>query len=132
MTTEEFNKLVIDRCEKTMAILTQKASEYARGDRLSNFTAAAGFLQCTPERALQGMRIKHEVSLRDMVDDLSRGALGMTAAASQWDEKIGDDINYLILLEALVRERIQNEDGSEQRTEMNRPAPSAVKTSRRR
>lgn len=110
MKTEEFNKIVLDRCEKTMATLTRKAAEYARGDRLSNFKAAAGFLQCTPERALMGMKIKHDVSIRDMVDDLQRGSICHIWSQEKWDEKIGDAVNYLILLEALVRERLAAEE----------------------
>jgi len=103
MTTVEFNKLVSDRCEKIVSILSSKAEEYARGDRLSNFKRAAAALECTSERACIGMWMKHIVSVLDMVDDIERGR---GWSMQKWEEKIGDAINYLILLEGLVRERV--------------------------
>lgn len=125
MTTEEFNKIVVDICEQTMSTLTTKAAEYARGDRLSNFKAAAGFLECTPEKALMGMRIKHEVSIRDMVEDLQRGPYGHHWALEKWDEKIGDSINYLILLKALIIERVKTDPHAE-------PPPAMVHERKKR
>ncbi len=109
MTTDEFNRIVRIRCEKIMTTLTIKAAEYSRGDRLSNFKAAANFLECTPEKALMGMRVKHEVSIRDMVEDLKRGPHSHHWHPEKWDEKLGDSINYLILLEALIIERSQTD-----------------------
>ena len=49
------------------------------------------------------MRIKHEVSLRDMVNDLAEGK---SWSLEKWEEKLGDSINYTILLEGLIRERL--------------------------
>ncbi len=102
MTSEEFNHLVHDRTDKIKQILASKAAEYARGDRLSNFKRAAAMMQVTPERALLGMMAKHWVSLLDMVDDLDAEKIN---SHGKWDEKIGDSINYLILLEGLMLER---------------------------
>ncbi len=57
---------------------------------------AAGFQGITPEKALWGMATKHLVSISDMVSQ------GRDYSEDVWDEKIGDAINYLILLRAMV------------------------------
>lgn len=49
------------------------------------------------------MRDKHEVSIMDIIDDIDRGILPHPKLI---DEKIGDSINYLVLLEALLYDRI--------------------------
>jgi len=50
----------------------------------------------TPERALWGMAKKHLVSVTDLI----HGRAEVTP--ERIDEKIGDMINYLILLEGLL------------------------------
>ena len=103
MTDEDFDVIVERRVEKTREILGKKAEEYARGDRLSNFKKAAAAMGCTPEKALVGMWMKHVISIIDLVNDLE---MEVVAAEEMWDEKIGDAINYLVLLEGLVKERL--------------------------
>ncbi len=103
MKTSEFNKILNARCKKMKSMLTTKADEYASStDRLHNFKAAARMLDATPEVALEGMAMKHAVSVQDMVEhpDIITSEL--------IDEKIGDCINYLVLLEALMLERCED------------------------
>ena len=57
----------------------------------------------SPEKALLGMKTKHTVSILDIVDDLDTGNL---PSGELLCEKIGDELNYLILLKALILERI--------------------------
>jgi hypothetical protein len=101
VTNEQFDAILRERLRTIEAVLGQKAKEYARGDRLHNFHRAAETLRCTPARALVGFWMKHVVSLLDMVDDLDKGIEWPIAA---WDEKLGDTINYLVLLEAIVKD----------------------------
>jgi len=101
MNNQEFSDLMETRFERTRAVLAKKASEYARGDRLSNFKRAAAAMGCTPERACLGMLMKHLISIIDMVNDVDQGGGHILP---MWDEKLGDAINYLILLEGLVTE----------------------------
>ena len=101
MTSQEFNDLMETRFEKTRAVLAKKAAEYARGDRLSNFKRASVAMGCTPKQALSGMWMKHVVSIIDLVNDEEESRY---ASLETWDEKLGDAINYLILLEGLVKE----------------------------
>ena len=102
MNTEDFNKIIheqISRCENT---LCRKADEYAADDdRLHNFKVAAGIQNCLPTTALGGMMAKHTVSVYDMIQGLEEGK---SYPLELWNEKIGDSINYLLLLAAAVRE----------------------------
>lgn len=101
MNTEDFNKIIheqISRCEDT---LYKKADEYAMEDRLHNFKVAAGIQNCLPTTALGGMMAKHTVSVYDMIRGLEEGK---SYPLELWNEKIGDSINYLLLLAAAVRE----------------------------
>lgn len=105
MNTEDFNKVVATRVEKINAVLVKKAAEYSSDtDRLHNFKAAArmGNSNETPEQALWGMMRKHLVSVVDIVDNTSKWVFPTDELR---DEKIGDSINYLVLLEALLIER---------------------------
>lgn len=101
MTDEEFDVVLNSRIEKIKAVLGAKAAEYARGDRLSNFKKAAAAMSCTPEQACVAFWMKHVISINDLVND--RGA-GKKVSAEMWNEKIGDAINYLVLLDGIVSE----------------------------
>lgn len=97
-----FNSLVGQRFDQCGKVLTEKGEEYSRGgDRLWNFKRAAAKTGTTPARALMGMKAKHDVSVDDMVDMLKRGVVPSREMVA---EKIGDSINYLLLLEGLIEE----------------------------
>lgn len=110
MNNETFEGILQFRLEQIKKTLSQKGAEYSRGDRLSNFKGVAAARKITPEAALVGMWMKHIYSIWDMVDDIPAPAREGSYPVSrhQWSEKIGDAINYLILLEALVEERIDH------------------------
>ena len=98
-----FDQVVENRIKQIRSILCKKAKEYAsKTDRFHNFRVAARKMNTTPEIALQGMMAKHEVAVLDMINDPSK------ATEEMIDEKIGDNINYLILLEGLLKERINH------------------------
>jgi hypothetical protein len=99
----EFELVLQDRIGKIKTVLGQKAGEYARGiDRLHNFKRVARIKNCTvPDACMDGF-CKHLVSILDMVDDFREGKVHNMAL---WEEKIGDAINYLILLEAILKEK---------------------------
>ncbi len=97
---DEVLNVTIARCLET---LQTKADEYATEDRLHNFKVAAEIQNCTPITVLAGMMAKHTVSVYDLIQ---RQEQGQFAERSLWSEKIGDSINYLILLSALVQEKL--------------------------
>jgi len=107
MNTEEFEEIVRNRCSDINEILANKAKEYARIDRLHNFKEAGRIQGITPEKALKGMTIKHTICINDMIEDTRDGVISRDITYVR--EKIGDEINYLILLEALLTERIKNQ-----------------------
>lgn len=102
-TFELFEKVLEDQLRQTKKVLGVKGTEYSKGgDRFSNFKDAARIEKTSPEQALLGMMVKHEVSVRDIVISLP-----FLPSESMLDEKIGDWINYLILLKGLITERIE-------------------------
>lgn len=104
MTNEEFDKVLLRALSHADTVLNSKKGEYASvEDRLHNFKRAAALQGCTPEKALLGMQAKHTVSIEDMVNDLAKGIVPKEALI--W-EKIGDRINYDILLLGLLMERL--------------------------
>lgn len=102
MTAQEFDAILGRRLEKTRLVLSVKAGEYATGaDRLHNFKRAAELTRTTQAKALLGMLAKHLVSVVDVVEAHDTESLAPGAVI---DEKIGDAVNYLVLLEAVLRE----------------------------
>lgn len=101
MTQNEFNVVLEQQYRKCADVLAHKKKEYTgdRIDRLSAFKIAAALQNCTEKAALAGMMSKHVVSLYDMCYSSL-----LHFDYDQWDEKITDCINYLILLKALVKE----------------------------
>lgn len=103
MDTEKFMKLVEARFKHSRAVLSRKNEEYTRGgDKLHNFKRAGAMQGISAEKALIGMASKHIVSVFDLADDVERLD---TIEPEYVEEKIGDAINYLLLLEALICER---------------------------
>ena len=98
MDNNEFNKLLNKRIEAIKSTLLKKGQEYGRDDRFHNFKIAAKMIGITPEKALEGMRVKHEVSIQDLIN------FPETRTVELINEKIGDSINYLILLEGILKE----------------------------
>lgn len=98
MTATEFERIFEEQVERSRTVLVNKAGEYATEDRLHNFKVEAALEGKTPEQALAGMMAKHTVSVYDMAES------GQPYPIELWQEKITDHINYLFLLNAIVRE----------------------------
>ncbi len=113
MDDKTFKKLTEARIVHLKRLLRAKSTEYAHGDRLSNFKQAANLMQTTPEKALAGMLVKHVVALFDFINELDSNKL---RPYTYWNEKISDTQAYLFLLDALIVERI-NEDASDKSAE---------------
>jgi hypothetical protein len=99
MNNEDFIYVLARQQAKCYDTLVAKGREYAPDeDKLHNFKIAAQSQGITPRQALAGMMAKHTVSIFDMCRSEE------LYTPEQWDEKITDHINYLILLKALVVE----------------------------
>jgi len=103
MTHDKFNQIVDLRAKHIREVLKAKASEYATdSDRLHNFRIGAEINQCTELEFLLALVTKHFVAFRDFV---KHDAQGQPIEYVQWEEKLGDVINYMILADALIREQ---------------------------
>lgn len=120
MEYKRFNEVLETTVNKCIDTLSIKSNEYATEDRLHNFKVAAEIQNCTPITALAGMMAKHTVSVYDLIQ---RQENGFVVSREMWDEKIGDSINYLILLSALVQEKFDEDAHTEwvERFENNTP-----------
>jgi hypothetical protein len=107
MTEKEFQDVLTTRLTKIKETLSSKAEEYATdNDKLHNFNVGARLTGQTRERVLWGFAIKHYISFLDILDSLDKGKLPTEALV---DEKIGDLINYLVLVEASLKDRLNGE-----------------------
>jgi len=115
MQNSEFDRIV-DKCIKIIKeSLKSKGDEYAmdNADRLINFKRGAEIKGTTPEDALFGYWLKHLTSIFDIIDEITKEnkKIGLIFVAKPdinmnlIEEKIKDNINYLILLKALLIER---------------------------
>lgn len=98
MISSVFYDIFEDQIERCRNVLGVKAEEYATEDRLHNFKQAANLQGISATKALGGMMSKHTISIYDMIKS------GEKYSESMWNEKIGDSINYLILLRALIED----------------------------
>lgn len=112
MTQEYFDSVLAGRQLQIEQILTVKAREYAgtgmNVDRMHNFNKS---LELNPdfvtrENSIFSYWLKHYVSLRDILCGLEKDIVPTQALVS---EKIGDLINYLILMEASIYQTIDKE-----------------------
>ena len=102
----DFNDVVESRIDKIRSVLATKGNEYGKqGDRYHNFRVAGRLLDTSPERALIGMEVKHRVSVMDLVDTAEEHPQFLNKELIS--EKIGDAINYLILLEGMLYEHLE-------------------------
>ncbi len=116
MKSEEFDKIMLRRFALANKVMGTKAGEYASDkNRLHNFDVAAAIVGCTPAQALLGMLVKHLVSVVDLVNS------GEAPSEAVADEKIGDCINYLILLEAVWAEERKTKEQAKTPTLTNEP-----------
>ena len=103
MTHLEFNEIVNKRFVKAKKVLLVKAEDYATdADRLRNFKDGAFINQISEEEYALALVTKHIVALRDFIT----GDKDITAKFI--DEKIGDIINYMLLIEAILTEKLED------------------------
>lgn len=106
MNNESFEIVLNKALGRSKYVLGEKAKEYVRnGDRLHNFNRGAEISGESRERVLKGFMLKHLISVFDIIDDLDKGILPSRELV---DEKLGDSINYMLLLEASLNDKIDN------------------------
>ena len=103
MTGEAFESLLNRRIDAIRRTLGYKAREYGTEDeRLHNFIEAAKFIRCHPVSTCLVELAKNLVCVVDMVKQVEAGNPPIWHAI---DEKLGNAVNFLILLEAILKNR---------------------------
>lgn len=103
MTQEQFDKILQARLKTIQETLAAKGDEYTHGDRLGNFKSIARLKKETSVSSLLGLVGKQIVSLFDFAKDLEL-LEPKFHDFSLWNEKLGDVICYMILLEAVLKD----------------------------
>lgn len=105
MTNSEFESIRKRRQGKSDEVLIVKGNEYSPGiDRLHNFKRVAERCRISPSHAAVVLESKHDVRLNDIIIN------DLPITIELIDEIIGDKYNYLQLLEALLWEKLQEQE----------------------
>lgn len=107
MTEERFDEIVNCSVESIKHTLLVKSKEYQRNNNpFHNFDEGSKRSGLIREKVLDGMLLKHEISIADMTNDLEKGILPKIETV---EEKFGDNLIYLILKKASIIDKIENE-----------------------
>lgn len=109
VTYTKFEKQAADLLDKCLATLTRKDVEYAgHGDAFEAFREAAKVEGVIPEEIARRYRLKHDMSLKKMINDLQNGR-NENLTEEFIKEKCGDIICYTALIYGMLAERIRDE-----------------------
>ena len=107
ITYAEFDKLAANLLDNCLKTLIKKDVEYAgRGDAFEAFKEAAKGENCIPEEIARRYRLKHDMSLKKLLDDIQIGH-DENLTEEFINEKIGDIICYTTLIYGMLMERIK-------------------------
>lgn len=107
MTENRFEQIVDETLNQIKEVLITKGVEYRRNNNpFHNFEEGSKRSGLIREKVLDGMLLKHEISIADMTNDLEQGKLPKIETV---EEKFGDNLIYLIIKKASIIDRIENE-----------------------
>ncbi len=102
ITEDEFKKFFYNRFEKCSETLIKKSEEYSsEEDKMRNFNVSARMLGIEPEQVAFLYMMKHFESVYEIVMNQKK------VTREIWDEKIGDLINYLFLIDAILMKKLE-------------------------
>jgi len=102
---EDFFKIIHNTLGELKDLLLVKGKEYVRNnDVYHNFNQGSKMRGITPEKALDGFLLKHEVSINDMTNDIDDGIL---PSEDKVIEKFNDNMIYLLIKKAMILNRIK-------------------------
>lgn len=105
MTENRFEQIVDETLNQIQNVLIEKAKEYRRNnDPFHNFNEGSKRTGLIREKVLDGMLLKHEISIADMTNDLVKNILPKIETV---EEKFGDNLIYLILKKASIIDKIE-------------------------
>ena len=104
MTETEFYKIYDSAINRITNVVKCKHEEYGEdSDYFYNFNRGAEILGVPTAEVLAAYMTKHTVSVYDIIKEFS---IGGKVSIPQVEEKITDMIVYLLLFEAMVREKL--------------------------
>ena len=99
---KNFDEIIENQIKNCKDLLNVKFTEYQHGeDLLSNFNNIAKMLDIEPITAWMGLWTKHVESI------ITRIHRGQDWPCKEWDEKITDCINYLLLLQCILHQHMR-------------------------
>ena len=105
-----FDEVIEESIKQITETLLVKGKEYRRnGNPFHNFEEGARKENKTREEVLHGFALKHEISIGDIRNDLSKGIL---PKAEQVNEKFNDLIIYLLIEKASILERLKTNENA--------------------
>lgn len=109
MNRQEFNKHVEHVFERTANVLLKKGNEYSKVENVfHNFENATGIsLHDEPTSVAWEFLVKHLQSIKDMLIELEATCLKPKFNEEVVEEKFGDAINYLILIEGMLMQKLK-------------------------
>ena len=108
MTENRFEQIVDETLNQIRETLLVKGKEYKRNNNpFHNFEEGSKRSGLIREKVLDGMLLKHEISIADITNDLEKGIL---PKISTIDEKFGDNVIYLIIKMASIIDKIEQQN----------------------
>ena len=105
MTENRFEQIVDETLNQIKETLIVKGKEYRRNNNpFHNFEEGSKRSGLIREKVLDGMLLKHEISIADITNDLAEGILPKIETI---EEKFGDNLIYLILKKASIIDKIE-------------------------
>ena len=110
MQRTKFNEHVQVVFDRSVRVLVKKNDEYANADEVfHNFNNAVGIsLHNSNVAVAWEFVVKHLQSVKDLVTEIEEDneLNALTIPQAYLDEKFGDVINYFILIEGMIKEKI--------------------------
>lgn len=98
-----FDQVIEETLDQVRELLIVKGKDYRRnGNVYHNFEEGAKISGLSREKVLDGFLLKHEVSIKDMTNDLDKGII---PSIEKIHEKFNDNIIYLLIKKAMLIER---------------------------
>jgi protein tyrosine/serine phosphatase len=101
--SDKFDQVVEETLNELRKLLIIKGNEYLRnGNVYHNFEEGAKISGLSREKVLDGFLLKHEISIKDMTNDLDNG---IVPSIEKITEKFNDNLIYLLIKKAMLIER---------------------------
>lgn len=102
---KHFDEVIQKTLHEIQELLIVKGKEYRRNNNpYHNFEVGARKKNTTREKVLDGMLLKHEISIEDLTNDLDSGILPKESTVH---EKFNDNILFLLIKKAMILNRLE-------------------------